>query len=219
VEHPCDKCGVSIEDGTAFCPQCGSPQIRVVSGLAPQTTEAAQEVHLDASAGYTTLGGTGFHWLQVLPPAAYALLSAALLIFLLGAPPGLAMLAAGFLSVLLYRRRHPFVGMGMGLGLGVRLGALTGFLGFVVLSAILGIAASFRSAQEVHSIVLKYVQEYASRTGDPRMQEVLALFNSSGGFALLIVLSLFLTCIAFLLFSGLGGALGAVLLRRKGPQR
>jgi hypothetical protein len=217
VEHPCDKCGVKVEDGTAFCPQCGLPQIRVVSGASTQPTTESSEIDADVHAGYPPLGATLFRWPQAFPPAGFALLSAALLIFLLGAPPGLAMLAAGFLSVLLYRRRYPLAGIS--LGLGIRIGALTGFLGFVLLAVILGIAASFRSAQEVHSIVLKYVQEYASRTGDPRMQEVLALFNTSGGFALLIVLSLFLTCIAFLFFSGLGGALGAALLRRKGPLR
>ena len=29
MDHPCYKCGHSIEDGKPFCSQCGAPQIRV----------------------------------------------------------------------------------------------------------------------------------------------------------------------------------------------
>src|SRR5437660_8446862 len=29
VEHPCQKCGTTVEDGRPFCPQCRAPQIHV----------------------------------------------------------------------------------------------------------------------------------------------------------------------------------------------
>jgi hypothetical protein len=30
MDHPCYKCGHSVEDGKPFCSQCGAPQIRVL---------------------------------------------------------------------------------------------------------------------------------------------------------------------------------------------
>jgi hypothetical protein len=29
VEHPCQQCGTTVEDGRPFCPQCRAPQIHV----------------------------------------------------------------------------------------------------------------------------------------------------------------------------------------------
>jgi len=29
VEHPCQQCGATVEDGRPYCPQCRAPQIRV----------------------------------------------------------------------------------------------------------------------------------------------------------------------------------------------
>src|SRR4029077_18429785 len=29
VEHPCQKCGTTVEHGRPFCPQCRAPQIHV----------------------------------------------------------------------------------------------------------------------------------------------------------------------------------------------
>ena len=41
MDHPCYKCGHSIEDGKPFCSQCGAPQIRVAmpEPLAPAMAE------------------------------------------------------------------------------------------------------------------------------------------------------------------------------------
>ena len=48
------------------------------------------------------------------------------------------------------------------------------------------------------------------------MQQVIDLFNTPEGFAFIMIFSLIMTLVAFLIFSSLGGAIGAFLLRRKG---
>jgi hypothetical protein len=123
------------------------------------------------------------------------------------------MLAAGFLSVLLYRRRCPAVHLTAGLG--ARLGALTGGLGFGALAAAAALWTAFRSSKAIHDALLNYIQQYASRSSDPHMPQVLELFNTPAGFTFIMIVTLIMTLLAFLIFSSLGGALGAFLLHRK----
>jgi len=126
------------------------------------------------------------------------------------------MFAAGFLSVVLYRRRCPATHITAGMG--ARLGALTGGIGFGVLAAILALWTAFRSAKEIHDAFLNYIQQNAAHTSDPRMQQVIDLFNTPDGFTFIMVLTLIMTLVAFLIFSSLGGAVGAFLLHRKDRQ-
>jgi len=123
------------------------------------------------------------------------------------------MLAAGFLSAVLYRRRYPV--MQVTVGMGARLGALTGVLGFGATAIILALWTAFRSGKEIHDAFLTYLQQYAARSSDPHMQQVLELFNTPEGFTFIMVLSLIMTLAAFLIFSSLGGAIAAFLLHRK----
>ncbi len=138
---------------------------------------------------------------------------AAIFLMVLGMPAGLGMFAAGFLSVLLYRRRCPATHLTAGMG--VRLGALTGGLGFGVLAAILALWTAFRSSKEIHDALLNYIREYAAHSSDPHMQQVLDLFNTPEGFTFIMILTLIMSLLAFLLFSTLGGVVGAFLLHRK----
>jgi hypothetical protein len=147
-----------------------------------------------------------------LPSAGLSLLAAIFLIFL-GMPAGLGMFAAGFLSVLLYRRRCPTTHLTAGMG--VRLGALTGGLGFGILAAILALWTAFRSGKEIHDALLNYIRQYAAHSSDPHMQQVMELFNTPEGFTFIMILTLIMTLVAFTIFSSLGGAIGAFLLHRK----
>jgi len=122
------------------------------------------------------------------------------------------MFAAGFISVVLYRRRclldQPSASTGAWLGV------LSGALGFGALLVVLALTATFRPGQ-IRTSLLDALQEYAARNPDPRMQQVLELFKTPEGFAIMMALGLAMTLVAFVIFSGLGGAIGAVLLRRK----
>ncbi len=211
MEHSCYKCGASVEDGTPFCPRCNAPQIRVAG---PEPVAAAEATRDGAIEQYTTQASspTALEWHHALPSAGIALLAAIFLIFL-GTPAGLGMLAAGFFSVLLYRRRSPATYLTAGMG--ARLGALTGGLGFGVFALILALWSAFRSGKELHDALLNYFQQYAAHSSNPNMQQVIELFNTPEGFTFIMILTLIMTLIAFAIFSSLGGTIGAFLLQRK----
>jgi hypothetical protein len=212
VEHPCYKCGASVEDGTPFCRRCNAPQIRVAGPDLLAPAAATPEVAIEH---YTSLAAplpSSVEWPQAWPSAGLALLAAIFLIFL-GMPAGFGMFAAGFLCVVLYRRRCPATHLTAGMG--ARLGALTGTLGFGVLAVMLALWTAFRSGKEIHDGLLNYIQQYAARSSDPHMQQVLELFNTPEGFTFIMILTLIMTLVAFTMFSSLGGAIGAFLLHRK----
>lgn len=213
MEHPCYKCGAHVEDGTPFCARCNAPQIRVAgpAPLAPAGT--APEVAIEQYVSHAPPVTSTFEWPQALPSTGIALL-AAIVIIVISESTGLGMFAGGFLSVVLYRRRR-FAGQ-LTVGMGARLGALTGVLGFGVVAVTLALWTTFRSSKAIHDALLNYIQQYAAHSADPRMPQVLELFNTPAGFTFIMILTLIMTLAAFLVFSSLGGALGAFLLYRKG---
>lgn len=172
----------------------------------------APESPMALPAPYAEASLSGFDWAQALPSAGISLLAAIFLI-LLGMPAGFGMVAAGFLCVILYHRRRPMARLTAGRG--ARLGALTGGLGFGVFAIMLALMTAFRSGNEIHDALVKYFQQYAAQTADPRMQQVLDLIKTPDGYLVILVLSLAVTLIAFVVFASLGGAIGAFLLHRR----
>ena len=127
---------------------------------------------------------------------------------------GLGMLAAGALSVVLYRRRNPVANLTAGMG--ARLGAVSGVLGFGIFAILTSVeVVVFRSGGQLRAALLEAVQQSAARSSDPQAQQLLEYLKTPQGLALVMVLGLIVMFAAFLLFSSLGGALGAALLRRK----
>jgi hypothetical protein len=209
VEHACYQCGASVEDGTAFCPQCNAPQIRVGGGELPSEPAAPLPSTI------TPVGPSAIQWSQALPSAAQAGLIAAVLMFIPFAGFGLGMAAAGVLAVLFYRRRTPIGEITPGMG--ARLGALSGTLGFGVFAVFTAIELLvFHSGGDLRAALLEAIQQSAARSADPQAQQLLEYLKSPAGLALMMGVGLAVMFVAFLIFSSLGGALGAVLLRRKG---
>ena len=158
---------------------------------------------------------SGIQWSLALPAAALAGLVAILMIIPLGAF-GLGMLAVGALSVLLYRRRNPAANLTPGMG--ARLGAVSGALGFGIFAILTSVEMLvFRSGGQLRAALLEAVQQSAARSSDPQAQQLLEYLKTPQGLALVMVLGLIVMFVAFLVFSSLGGALGAALLRRKDP--
>ncbi len=153
-------------------------------------------------------------WAQALPSAAAAGLVAAILMLIPLGAFGLGMLAAGALSVLLYRRRNPASDLTPGMG--ARLGATSGALGFGIFAIFTAVEVLiFHSGGELHTALIQAVQQSASRTSDPQALQLLEYLKSPPGLALVMAAGLAVMLAAFLIFSSLGGALGALLLRRK----
>jgi len=208
VEQSCYKCGAKFEEGVAFCPQCNAPQIRVYTGegLSPAGVESAPLFYQTAP---SPLSGQ-IEWAQAMWAAALADLIGALSSTFL--PLGLAVLAAGFMAVVFYRRRRPLSRLGTSTG--ALLGAVSGTLGFGFLSVFLAIAAAVsHSWEQVRQQIMEPVRQAASRSSDPQAQQVLELFNTPAGFVFFLAMLLLM----FLLVAGVGGAIGGAILRRGKP--
>jgi hypothetical protein len=204
-----------VEQGTAFCPQCRAPQIRVAvpeivipSGIASDSTVTSLPAYFGAP--FTTR----IEWSQALPATALAGLITALLMMTPLAYFGFGMLIGGSLSVVFYRRRVPVANVTPGMG--ARLGMVSGILGGGIFAALLSVGTTlFHAWDSVRAKLIEVVEQTAARNTDPQTQQALEFFKSPDGIVLLLTTALIGALIAFVIFSGLGGALGAAFLRRK----
>jgi hypothetical protein len=218
MEHSCHKCGQAVEDGVAFCSHCGAPQIRVAL---PQVAMAsANEAVLPAeyeglpSTQPLSTGSYVVLWHHALPACAIAALAAALLMCLGLMVPVLAMLGAGFLAVVLYRRRT--LGGLVKAWTGAQVGAVSGIFSFGMAAIIEAVGvALFRSGGQIRAKMLEAIDQAASRTSDPQAQQVFDYFKSPAGMAVMMIFVLFFALLTFIVLGGVGGALGGVFFGRR----
>jgi hypothetical protein len=228
MDHPCYKCGHSIEDGKPFCLQCGAPQIRVAMPE-PSEPAAAGNVSplegpifsLDPPIAPGTLNATalspGIDWSQALRGCAIAALIAALVMTLGLMVPLLAGLGAGFLAVTLHHRRNP--AWGVNARSGAQLGAVCGllFFGISVIFESLG-AALFHTGGQVRQKMLEALQQAASRSNDPQVQAAFDQLKTPEGLAAMLIVGLVVLCLVSIAAGSIAGALtGAFLGRRNRP--
>lgn len=206
-----------MEQGVVFCPQCNAPQIRVASPeLAAIPDSFTAPPPLGGLSRYPTYSpSNGLQWPHALPAAAIGgVISAALMVFPLGAL-GLGMLVGGGLSVALYYRRTG--GMGVTPGLGARLGALTGVFGFAVFSLMAAVEMLVnRNSGEFRAALIDALEKSAARTSGPEAQQALNWLKTPDGLTFVVALGFAVTFIFFVAISSVGGAIGAALRRRKG---
>jgi len=220
MDHPCHKCGHSVEDGKAFCSQCGAPQIRVALPEAlPESIPVGSGSlgALDREVGSIPsgipLGSLSVSSVQALQPCAFAV-GVAVGLTVLGLNPFVAALGSGFLAVAFSRRRSP--GTLIRSGGGAKLGALSGllFFGVSIILETLALAVLHRGA-EVRSAMLDKVQQAAARYPSSEVQPFLDFVKSPDGFAIMMVASVIFGLVAFVVLGSCGGALGAALLGRR----
>jgi hypothetical protein len=217
MDHPCHKCGHSIEDGKAFCFQCGAPQIRVavaevvtlpvaVSGaegappvLSLDRPEAATPLRVPALFG-------GIEWARAIRVCAVAALISVAMMSLRLIVPLVAVLGAGFLAVILYRYRNPT--WKPNARSGTQLGAVTALLISGILAIFSAIMfAVLQSGGEIRQQVLDALQQLAARSTDQQVQEFLDLLKKPEGLAGKLILS----TIGFLLISVAAGCIAGAL--------
>lgn len=222
MDHPCYKCGHSIEDGKAFCSECGAPQIRVAVAEIILPSDDAVDADINAfslkHARGTDAGNispSGLRWPRALRVCSVAALISVGMMSLRVLGPLPAILGAGCLAVLFYRYRNPL--WKASARSGGQLGAVTAFFSSGVLAVFSAIAfAVLRSGGQLRQQMLDTLQEVATRANDPQMQATLELLKKPEGLAG----KLMLATIGFLLFSmalgSIAGALtGAFLGRRR----
>lgn len=218
MEHSCHKCGQAVEDGVPFCSHCGAPQIRVaMAEVPPAPLPVADTVHEYSSAPSLqepSPGSFAVRWHDALPACAIAALAAALLMCLGLMVPVLAMVGAGFLAVVLYRRRA--AGASIKASTGMKMGAVSGLFSFGMVAIIEAVVvAASHSGQQVRNKMLEAIQQAASRTSDPQAQVVFDYFRSPAGMAVMMIFLFFFALILFVLMGGLGGALGGLFFGRR----
>ena len=153
-------------------------------------------------------------WGQALPAAGLAaVVSSVLMVVPLGAF-WLGMLAAGALSVLLYRRRNPTAQLTPGMG--ARLGAVGGFIGFGIFAVFSALSALlFGMGAQIRAAITQAIAQAAARNSDPQAQQAIEFFKTPAGMGVVIAAGMALMLVAFLVLASVGGALGAALLRNR----
>lgn len=224
MEHPCQRCGSPVEDGSPFCTECGAPQVRFIRDEnpaeninVPQPDVTAPPLVPEAETWRETdLRVSGRERASAVRAALNggllgALLSLLPLGFVIGMPLG------GFLAVLFYRRRswraEPSVLAGF------RLGALAGIFASAILGVIIGadMAVSNHAADFQQQLTEK-LRIAETRYPDPQQRQVIEYLMTPPGMKIAIVFTVILLGIFFVVISGVGGAVAASVLHRKGPR-
>jgi hypothetical protein len=207
VEHPCQQCGTTVEDGRPFCPQCRAPQIQVLGTVPTDDVGAGLDSGLDkASPGQrpnprrdlprplaTTIESR---------TAARSALKAGLLGILLGAIPFIGIALTGALAVFFYRRKS---GLSLPAVLGARLGGAAGFVvwgtgAFFALATVL-----LHAQQQCIDAMTAAFQKFGANTADPGFQaSIHSVFTPSGQ-----ATALFIAVVS----ASIGGALASLLMR------
>jgi len=212
VEHPCYRCGATVEEGIAFCPQCAAPLIRVA--LEETADGAGAPPHSLAPPNLS--GANAIDWPNAFPSCAWAGLIAGLLIMVpLGASFWLGMLVAGFLAVIFYHRRQPILELSPRMG--ARLGAASGVFGFCTFALLTSVETLLRnSGAELRAALLEAVRQSGAHNADPKAQPILDFLRTPQGLTVVLVTGFVVMFLAFLVFSAIGGAIGAAMLKKKG---
>jgi zinc-ribbon domain len=228
MDHPCHKCGHSVEDGRPFCAQCGAPQIRVA--MPEQAAPVAAGTVLSSpvpifSSDSTAVPGTlrppslstVIEWPIAMRACAIAALIAAFVMSLGLMVPLLAVLGAGFLAVTLYHRWNP--AWAVSARSGARLGAVCGILFFGIAAVFETVAmALLHTSGQLRQKMLEALQQAASRSNDPQVQAAFDHLKTPEGIALMMVFGMVFLFLISIAAGALAGALtGSFLGRRNRP--
>ena len=108
-----------------------------------------------------------------------------------------------------YRRRKLIANITPGMG--SRLGMASGALGGCIFAVLLSVGTvALHAWDQIRQKVIELVEQTAARNPDPQAQQALEFFKTEQGIVLLIVSAMIGTLVAFVIFSWLGGALGAI---------
>ena len=226
MEHLCYKCQTSIDETLPFCPHCGAPQIRVPSpdedASQPQPLSSGETPQLVPPASWAP-GAPVYHPYAIQWELAWkgALLSGLIAAVLTAVPVislgcCLWLLGAGALAVFLYQRRIP--GAFVTPGMGMRIGAVTGAIGYVG-TAIWSVLNFTANSQKFRTALQEQMDKSIAANPDPRAQDVMRQLmnnlNTPQGLATFFVLVLLIMAVVFVAFSAAGGALGASMFSRR----
>lgn len=221
MDHPCYKCGHSVEDGRPFCSQCGAPQIRVAmpEGVTPAAAESVLSSPLPIFASESVsvdsiMLSPGIVWPRALRACLVAALVAILVTSLRLVAPLLAVFCTGSFAVVFYRTRNP--SWRANASSGAQLGAISGLL----FSAILAIFATLivvilQAGGDVRQQMIEALQQVASRSTDPQIQSALDVLKRPEGLGAKLTQGVAILSVLSIALGSLAGALTGLFLGRR----
>jgi len=97
--------------------------------------------------------------------------------------------------------------------MGAKVGAVAGLFAWVIFAVLTALQLLVtRKTGQFRDMVQKVVEESATRNADPQVQQMLQRLLSPEGLATMVTLAMVMFLFAFVIFSAVGGALGAALL-------
>ena len=219
MDQTCYRCGSQFASDVRFCPQCGSPQIRVpISVSEPEQAPTPGYEHISSAASRLQppeySAPTPYKWRSILPPAIILGLVAPFLLSLLKFFFVFIAISAGFMSVQLYRN-HIKPRM-VSLSEALRIGALTGFVSFVVSALVmLGVVALTWKNGALQPEMQKALQAAQAQNPDPQAQALLQRFMTPEGLVALMVIALVMLFFLLIMSCLIGGWLGALTRPRQ----
>jgi hypothetical protein len=216
VEHPCQQCGTTVEDGRPFCPQCRAPQIHVqvaapdaeiAAGLNPALDELSQEIPVETRLASSQTRQVSSGSTMDRKIAVRAALQAGVLGVFIGMIPFLGIVLTGALAVFFYRRENGFA---LPAALGSRLGGAAGVVVFAINALLITIRIFvFHAQQEYTDYILKIAQRFGANAADPDIQAgIHNLFTPTG-----LAITLFFGMIFTVVLASVGGALASLFSR------
>jgi len=220
VEQTCYKCHALVPQDKVFCPECRAPLIRVTipePSFSPATvsdTSIPTEIS-NVSKPKIVLPGK-VDWTYGLPAATLAGVVSAVFMLASQGAFTLGMFATGALAVVFYRRRSP--DSTITLWMGTRLGLLSGLIGFAICTSFVALVTLFSGTGRLHSYLLEMAKASPKFGSGSEIQQQWDIIMSPQGFPDLVLLYTFSLLVIFLIFSAIGGLLGATWIRfRKRP--
>jgi hypothetical protein len=181
----------------AFSPAVVSEVTTPAEVLQPATPKIITRGHVD--------------WIYGLPAASLAGIVGAVFMVASQGQFGLGLLATGALAVSFYRRRTP--NSNITLWMGIKLGLLSGLIGFVISAVFVGIVTLFTGTGRLRAFLIEIAKESEKWSGPESQKQVWEPMMTPQGFPNLLIFYLFVFLLAFLIFSSIGGALGALWVR------
>jgi hypothetical protein len=216
VEHACQQCGTTVEDGRPFCPQCRAPQIHVqvaipdgeiATGLHPAQDGLSPEIPVETRLASSPTRQVAFGGTMDKNVAVRAALKAGVLGVFIGMIPLLGIVLTGALAVFFYRREN---GLALPASLGARLGAAAGVVAFAINALMITIRIFvFHAGQEYTESILKVVQKFGVNAADPDIQASIHNLFTPSGLAITFFFGMILTAV----LASVGGALASLLQR------
>lgn len=211
---PCIRCHAELPPGSAYCPACGAPQLRVTEAEIAAAADAMasavvarapdlRSIQWPAAISVSLTCGTG---MGLLCSILFGPLLALLILWSAG---------GAVAAVALYTRRFPLAGISGGVGM--RIGLLTGLFGASVstlLSSVMLVLERyvFRQGADIdtnlNSAVHYLTQFSAQVTPEGQPNPILNLIVGPEGHAVLLVIGAISSFFFMVFFSMVGGAAG-----------